>query len=256
MSSTIHTDPRLPEVGRAVARARVSKPGGRCRCSTTTRAVGAISVTRREPGGFTDDEIALLQTFADQAVIAIENARLLTELQEKNERSRRPRAGDEALEQQTATSEILRVISQLADRRPAGLRHDRQERRAGCATASSARSISSTASGSICVAQHNFTATPSRRRVASIRCRPSAGLAGTAGRFSSAPIVHIADVELDPETEYAASSARDRASAAASTSLCCGKAPPSASIAVARARGWPVPRQPDRAARRPSPTRP
>src|SRR5262249_11568423 len=44
-------------------------------------AVGAIGVTRREPGGFTDDEIALLQTFADQAVIAIENVRLFKQIQ-------------------------------------------------------------------------------------------------------------------------------------------------------------------------------
>ena len=44
-------------------------------------ALGAIAVTRHAPGGFTDDEIVLLQTFADQAVIAIENVRLFTELE-------------------------------------------------------------------------------------------------------------------------------------------------------------------------------
>ncbi|PYM11779.1 MAG: histidine kinase, partial [Candidatus Rokuibacteriota bacterium] len=67
--------------------------------------VGAIGVTREPAGGFTPGEIELLQTFADQAVIALENARLLTELQQKNANL------TEALEQQTATSEILRVIS-------------------------------------------------------------------------------------------------------------------------------------------------
>jgi signal transduction histidine kinase len=74
--------------------------------------VGAINVVRVEPGAFAPSEIALVQTFADQAVIAIENVRLFTELQEKNEALTEAHARvTEALEQQTATAEILRVIS-------------------------------------------------------------------------------------------------------------------------------------------------
>src|SRR6202040_4323910 len=74
-------------------------------------ALVAIGVTRTEPG-FTEDQIELLKTFADQAVIAIENVRLFTELQEKNHAVTLAHAQvTEALEQQTATSEILHVIS-------------------------------------------------------------------------------------------------------------------------------------------------
>ena len=75
--------------------------------------IGAITVTRAGAGPFSDTQVALLQTFADQAVIAIENARLFTELQEKNHALTEAHAQvTEALEQQTATAEILRVISQ------------------------------------------------------------------------------------------------------------------------------------------------
>ena len=67
--------------------------------------IGAIGFTRVAAGGYADDEIALLEAFTDQAAIAVENARLLREIEQRNTEL------SESLELQTATSEILELIS-------------------------------------------------------------------------------------------------------------------------------------------------
>src|SRR5262249_54854066 len=72
-------------------------------------AIGAIALGRRESGGFTDGEIALLQTFADQAVIAIENARLLAQLQARTSELSR------SVGALTALGEVGRALSSTLD---------------------------------------------------------------------------------------------------------------------------------------------
>jgi GAF domain-containing protein len=76
--------------------------------SSDSGPIGAISVTRKEVGAFSEHHVQLLRTFADQAVIAISNVELFKEVQAKTQDL------GEALQQQTATADVLKVISRSA----------------------------------------------------------------------------------------------------------------------------------------------
>src|SRR5262249_5180993 len=95
------TDHRATELGRRLAQSQGHRAILFVPLLQGDIVIGVLSVSQSAPLPFTDSQIALLQTFADQAVIAIENERLFTETKE-------------ALERQTATSEILRAISRAA----------------------------------------------------------------------------------------------------------------------------------------------
>ncbi|MFZ5903137.1 MAG: GAF domain-containing protein [Chloroflexota bacterium] len=97
--------PDLPEITRRYVDAKLLNSVLHVPMIREGEAIGAIGVGKRDPAPFTDKQIALLQTFASQAVIAIENVRLFNELQQRN------REITESLEYQTAISEILRVIA-------------------------------------------------------------------------------------------------------------------------------------------------
>src|SRR5262249_51114859 len=100
---TVHVPDLAGTTDFPVSRGYVERYGTRTMLSTPLLRegvpIGVIHMRRREARPFTDRQIALLESFADQAVIAIENARLFAELQER-------------LAEQTATAEVLRVISE------------------------------------------------------------------------------------------------------------------------------------------------
>jgi GAF domain-containing protein len=166
------------------------------------RAIGVIGISRRTLGPFSDSQIALLKTFADQAVIAIENVRLFTELQEKSRALTDAHSQvSEALEQQTATSEILRVISSSpTDVQPV---FDTIVR--------SAVRLCGGLFGALWrfdgalihhVAQHNYSSDALDEARRAYPTRPTH--AGIGGRvILEGVVVNIPDVELEPEYRHA-----------------------------------------------------
>ena len=100
----LSADQRVPEFVREIARAEGLRSVVVVPMLQDDRAIGTLNVTRPE-GAFSERQIEFLRTFANQAVIAIENVRLFQELQTRN------RELTETLARQTATAEILRVIS-------------------------------------------------------------------------------------------------------------------------------------------------
>ncbi len=157
------------------------------------QTIGVFGVPRDEPVAFTDREIEIVRTFADQAVIAIENARLFDEVQAKT------RDLTEALQQQTATAEVLKVISRSAFDLDAVLNtltesRDRSAaRRPRCFTYATARCGSFAPSRDAAL---NFANT---RRANPFR----SGGETVAGRvLLTGETAHIPDVLADPDYRY------------------------------------------------------
>jgi GAF domain-containing protein len=159
-------------------------------------AVGTINLRRTEVRPFTDKQTALLQTFADQAVIAIENVRLFKELEVRN------RDLTVALEQQTATSEILRVIS----------RSQTDVQPVFDTIVTSAVTLCDGLFSALFqfdgelinqVAQHNFTPEALEQARRLYPTRPSRAH-GSGRTILDRAVVHIPDVELDPEYQHQA----------------------------------------------------
>jgi signal transduction histidine kinase len=155
--------------------------------------IGVLALMRTEVRPFNDKQIELVQTFADQAVIAIENARLFTEVQAKT------RDLEEALRQQTATADVLKVISRSAFDLPTVLQTLVESAAQLCEADKAV--IVREVDGALSPAEtYGF----SREFVSAVKERPiEPALDSAAGRaLLEGGIVHIPDVEADPQYTF------------------------------------------------------
>ena len=154
---------------------------------------GVVVIARRRPGGFSERQIELVRTFADQAVIAIENARLFDEVRNKT------RDLEKSLAQQTATADVLKVISRSAFDLQTVL-DTLAKSAAGLGGADFA--VIYFSRGDVVRAEATFGCSPEFIEfMARTAQRPGKGT--TAGRvFLTGEVVTIPDVEADPDYRF------------------------------------------------------